>query len=204
MALEVKLEEDKSLLLLSYFPSTYNHLATTTMYGKETLKLKDIRQMLKNNKLMKKIYYTEEVSGLVIKGQRVRSQSRRPKRDREASNNFFATFVRNQGTSKKNCMKYKEILKKKGCKDSDKASGKADQTEILEQADEDPCDVLTAQSGKGKYAVAWLLDSERTYHICPKKEWFSSYKLYDGSSVLMGNDAVCKAICINNIRMRMF
>jgi len=44
LALEVKLEEeDKSVVLLSSLPSSYDHLATTIMYGKETLKLEDIR-----------------------------------------------------------------------------------------------------------------------------------------------------------------
>ena len=38
LALEVKLEEeDKDLLQLSSLPSSYDHLATTIMYGKETL-----------------------------------------------------------------------------------------------------------------------------------------------------------------------
>ena len=38
LALEVKPEEeDKSLLLLFSLPSSYNHLVTTIMYGKETL-----------------------------------------------------------------------------------------------------------------------------------------------------------------------
>ena len=44
LALKVKLEEeDKALLLISSLPSTYEHLATTIMYGKETLKLEDVR-----------------------------------------------------------------------------------------------------------------------------------------------------------------
>jgi len=46
LALEVKLEEDKALLLLSSLPSSYDHLVTTIMYGKETLELEDVRQML--------------------------------------------------------------------------------------------------------------------------------------------------------------
>ena len=55
MALEVKLEkEDKALLLISSIPSSYEHLAITIMYGKETLELENVRQMLQNNKLMKK------------------------------------------------------------------------------------------------------------------------------------------------------
>ena len=43
LALEVKLEEDKALLLLSSLSSSYDYLATTIMYGKETLELEDVR-----------------------------------------------------------------------------------------------------------------------------------------------------------------
>ena len=48
-------------------------------------------------------------------------------------------------------MKYKEMLKRKDGKDFDGASssGKSDQAEVVEEADEDSCDVLTAESGKG-------------------------------------------------------
>jgi len=75
LALEVKIEEgDKAPLLLSSILSSYDHLAITIVYVKETLELKDVRQMLQNNELVKKIDSTEETSGLVIKGQRGRSR----------------------------------------------------------------------------------------------------------------------------------
>ena len=63
LALDVRLEEeDKALLLLFSLPSSYDHLATTIMYDKETLELEDVRQMLQNNELMKKTDSTEETS----------------------------------------------------------------------------------------------------------------------------------------------
>ena len=69
LALEVKLEEeDKTLLLLSSLPSSYDDLATTIMYDKETLELEDVKQMLQNNELMKKTNFTEDASGLTVKG----------------------------------------------------------------------------------------------------------------------------------------
>jgi len=40
--------------------------------------------------------------------------------------------------------------------------------------------------------------------MCLKKEWYSTYKPYDGGSVLMGNNTVCKTVGIGNIHMRMF
>ena len=67
-------------------------------------------------------------------------------------------------------MKYKEMLKRKGDKDSEGAStsGKSDQTGVDEEADEDSCAVSTAKLGKGKYSDAWLLDSGCTYHCTQK------------------------------------
>jgi len=116
LALEVKLEEDKDLLLLSSLPSSYDHLVTTIMYDKETLELENVRQMLQNNELMKKTDSMEEASGLFVKGQRERSKSRGPKRDPEASSSFFCYFCKKPGHIKKKCMKYKEMLKRKGGK----------------------------------------------------------------------------------------
>jgi len=47
LALEVKLEkEHKALLLFSFLSLSYDHLATIIMYGKKTLELENVRQML--------------------------------------------------------------------------------------------------------------------------------------------------------------
>jgi len=110
---------------------------------------------------MKKTDSTEEASGLFVKGQRGRSKSRGPKRDPEASSSFSCYFSKKPGHIKKNCMKYKEMLKRKCGKDSDWAStsGKSNQVKVIEEADKYSCGVLTAESGKGKYSDAWLLDS---------------------------------------------
>src|SRR3954468_13356783 len=40
--------------------------------------------------------------------------------------------------------------------------------------------------------------------MCPGRDRFRTYQPCDGSIVLMGNDAACKVIGIENIRMRMF
>ena len=55
-------------------------------------------------------------------------------------------------------MKYKKILKRKGGKDSDGASisGKSDQAGVVKKADENLCDVLTAESEKRKYSDAYV------------------------------------------------
>ena len=114
---------------------------------------------------------------------------------------MLATTVGKQGTSKKNCFKFKEILKKKDDKDTDETSTSetSEQVDVVEEAYENPCDVLIAQSEKRKYSDAWLLGLRCTYHMYLKREWFSTYKRFDGGSILMGNDVVCKAVGIGNI-----
>ena len=106
------------------------------MYGKETLELEDVWQMLQNNELMKKTDSTEEASELFVKGQRGRSKSRGPKKNPEASSSFSFYFCKKPGHIKKNCMKYKEMLKRKGGKDSDGVStrGKSNQAGVVEKA----------------------------------------------------------------------
>ena len=65
------------------------------MYVNEILKLKDVRQMLQNNELIKKIDFREEASGLIVKEQREKSQSRRPKKDTKAfSENFDCYYCK--------------------------------------------------------------------------------------------------------------
>ena len=86
------------------------------MYGKKTLDLEDVKQMLQNNELMKKIDSIEEASGLFIKGQRGRSKSRGLKRNPETSSTFSCHLYKKPGHIKKNYMKYKEMLKRKGGK----------------------------------------------------------------------------------------
>jgi len=143
---------------------------------------------------------------LFVKGKRGRSKSRGPKRDPETSSSFSYYFCKKPGHIKKNCMKYKEILKTKGRKNSDRVStnGKSDQAGDVKEANKNSCDILTAESEKGKYSDVWLLDSGAHTTSAQKREWFSTYKSYDGGSILMRNDIVYKIVGICNIHMRMF
>ena len=68
---------------------------------------------------MKKTDSTKDALGLVIKGQKDRSKSRRPKKDPDASISNACYYCKKPWHIKKNCMKCKEMLKKKGGKNSD-------------------------------------------------------------------------------------
>ena len=116
LALEVKLEDgNKALLLLSSLLSSYDHLAITIMYGEETLELKNVRQMLENNEPMKKTYFTEAASELVVKERWWRSQSRGPKKGTNTSiENNDCYNCKLPGHMKKNCTHEEELLQVQG------------------------------------------------------------------------------------------
>ncbi len=49
----------------------------------------------------------------------------------------------------------------------------------------------------------WILDSACSFHMCPSKEFFSTYEPKYGN-VLMGNDQSCQVVGIGTIRIQMF
>ena len=72
------------------------------MYRKKTLELKDVRQMLQNNELMKKINFIEGASRLVVKKQRRRGGDHGVKDPRKIlkllAKTMIATIANNKGT----------------------------------------------------------------------------------------------------------
>ena len=53
-------------------------------------------------------------------------------------------------------------------------------------------------------ASEWLLDTRATYHICLRREWFSSLEKLDSGVVIMENDAACQMVRIGTVRIKIF
>ena len=121
---------------------------------------------------MKKIDFTEETSGLILKEKRRRSQSKGPKKATKASSENNNCYFRKQsGHMKKNYLKYKETQKKKGGSEANGASTRGKQSNqagVAKEVVEKPCDALLVNQGRGK--GRFLLDSGCTYQMCPRKE----------------------------------
>ncbi|KAK2983027.1 hypothetical protein RJ640_001110 [Escallonia rubra] len=58
---------------------------------------------------------------------------------------------------------------------------------------------ITISSSDG----VWILDMGCSHHMCPNRDWFATYRSFDGGKVVMGNDAACKVIVIDSIQIRM-
>ena len=64
--------------------------------------------------------------------------------------------------------------------------------------------LVSVSSGNNVLLESWVLDSACSYHMTPKKDWFDTYKPYNGGMVQMGNDATCLVIGIGSMKIKMF
>ena len=60
-------DEDKSLLLLASLPTSFDHLVTTLMYGKETIELEEVTSALFSHIKMKQDDVGSQADGLIVK-----------------------------------------------------------------------------------------------------------------------------------------
>ena len=68
---------------------------------------------------------------------------------------------------------------------------------------EERADVLFVTEDRFNSNNEWIMDTGCSYHMCPNRDWFSTYESIDGGIVLMGNNAQCKTVGIGTIRIRM-
>ncbi|XP_071932870.1 uncharacterized protein [Coffea arabica] len=54
------------------------------------------------------------------------------------------------------------------------------------------------------YMLRMSEDSGCSYHMCPNRDWFSTYEPTEGGVVLMGNNAVCKVVGKGTIQIKMY
>ena len=78
---------------------------------------------------------------------------------------------------------------------------------VVEETSDDSevgADLLSISSGNNVLLESWVLDSTCSYHMTPKKDWFDTYKPYNGGMVQMGNNATCPIIGIGTVKIKMF
>ena len=92
-SMEVKVdEEDQALLLLSSLPKSYDHLVTTILYDKDTLKIKEVKTTLLSNETRSKTG-SSIGEGLLVKSS---GQERGCSKERGKKKNMFKSQSRGQ------------------------------------------------------------------------------------------------------------
>jgi len=95
--------------------------------------------------------------------------------------------------------------------DCPKAKGKKMESKIkanLAQADGSDSDSsvfslsVTTRTVDYSDNTEWILKTGATYHVCPSRAWFSSFKKLDGCYIVMGDDHPCNIEGIGTVCAR--
>ncbi|KAL0328157.1 UNVERIFIED_CONTAM: Retrovirus-related Pol polyprotein from transposon TNT 1-94 [Sesamum calycinum] len=95
---------------------------------------------------------------------------------------------------KRGCPKLKKQADEK-CDDSSKSANVV-QNDDSDCSDGDIFFVSTVD--------AWILDSGCSYHITPNREWFSSYRSGNSSSVYLDDDRCCNIVGVRDVRIKIY
>ncbi|KAG8478618.1 hypothetical protein CXB51_028426 [Gossypium anomalum] len=63
--------------------------------------------------------------------------------------------------------------------------------------------LLVSTSNNSKLTSEWILDSGCSFHMCPNREWFSTYSSVEGGVMRMGNDSSSKVVGIGTVKIKM-
>lgn len=62
--------------------------------------------------------------------------------------------------------------------------------------------LLVVFDGASKPYEDWILDLGCTFHMCPNRDWFSTYETVSKGAGLMENNASCKITGIGTVKSK--
>ncbi|KAH9646639.1 hypothetical protein KPL70_024932 [Citrus sinensis] len=200
--INVKLEdEDKAIILLSSLPPSYEHFVDTLLYGRQSITMADVKDSLSSKEVTRKSE-VKDGEGLTARGRPEKkdysNKNRKRSKSKSKSKNLKCFQCHKEGHFKKDCPERKN-------KDRDGPKKNGDAAVASDEKDDEGYDsagvlLVTGTQTNGK----WVLDSGCTYHMCPDKNLFSSYRVFNGGEVMMGNNSLCKVVGLGTIRLKMF
>ncbi|KAG8474630.1 hypothetical protein CXB51_031256 [Gossypium anomalum] len=176
-------DEDQALLLLCSLPPSYKSFRETLIYGKDKLSFEDVKgHLLSKDKLDNRF-------GLDSKADKQASvlvaSKKRDKRCR---------YCKKLGHVKADCYK---LRNKRAAESNEKDLAGAN---LVDESGDDF--LLVSTSDNSKFTSEWILDSGCPFHMCPNREWFSTYSSVEGGVVRMRNDSSSKVIGISTVKIR--
>ncbi|KAH9678917.1 hypothetical protein KPL71_025907 [Citrus sinensis] len=200
--INVRLEdEDKAIILLSSLPPSYEHFVDTLLYGRQSITMADVKDSLSSKEVTRKSE-VKDGEGLTARGRPEKkdysNKNRKRSKSKSKNKNLKCFQCHKEGHFKKDCPERKN-------KEKDGPKKNGDAAVASEEKDDEGYDsagvlLVTGTQTNGK----WVLDSGCTYHMCPDRNFFSSYRLFNGGEVMMGNNSLCKVVGLGTIRLKMF
>ncbi|KAG8499485.1 hypothetical protein CXB51_005959 [Gossypium anomalum] len=167
-------DEDQAMLLLCSLPPSYKSFRETLIYGKDKLSFEDVNDhLLSRDKLNNELHLdskTDRQAFILV------ASKKRDKRCR---------YCKKLGHVKADCYKLQN-----------KRAIESNEEDVVgpNLVDENGDDfLLVSTSDNTKLTSERILDSGCSFHICPNREWFSTYSSVEGRVVRMGNDSSSKS-----------
>jgi hypothetical protein len=189
--IDIKIDdEDVSLILLVSLPLSYENLRESFISGKDSLSMEEVRSALHSRELQHSYSGTASdgrVVGLVANNNQgygkfgKKKFSKKPI-SRGLKPNDICNYCKEKGHWKNDCPKKRHMQQQKA---SCTAVVTKDGTHFEE-------DITLFTDGHTHYTNVWVLDSEASYHICPRREWFSTYEKLDSANIDMGNSSAAR------------
>ena len=171
------------MLLLCSLPSSYKSFKETLIYGRDKLSFEDVKGYLLSREKL------DNEFGLNSKADRQASvlvaSKKRDKRCR---------YCKKLGHVKADCYK---LRNKRAAESNEEDVAGAN---LVDEGGDDF--LLVSTSDNSKLTSEWILDSGCSFHMCPNREWFSTYSSVEGGVVHMGNDSSSKIIGIGTVNIR--
>jgi len=211
-AMEVKYEEeDTALMLLCSLPSSYTNFRDTILYSRDTLTLNEVYEALNSKEKMKLMVphdgsSSSQAEGLSVRGRtkeknsnngnggksknghRGRSQSRDKK---------YCRYCKRDGHDISECFKLQNKEKRKGNKQGENSANVA--------RDDSSDDALVVTAGCAETNDEWVLDTACTFHMCPHRDWFTTFDSTTAAGSVLGfGNSPCKIEGIGSVRIKMF
>ncbi|KAJ4723126.1 Retrovirus-related Pol polyprotein from transposon TNT 1-94 [Melia azedarach] len=164
--IDVKVEdEDAALIMLVSLPLSYENFVQSFIVGKDTVSLEEVRSSLHTRELRHKATGTgadNQAVGLVASGSYGHGNSGKKKFKKPVSKgpkpNDVCNYCKEKGHWKSDCPKKK--------RQQDKPTGTAAVADTNSEED-----IALVADEHTSHNDVWILDSEASYHICPRREW---------------------------------
>jgi hypothetical protein len=173
------------------------------LYDRDTISLADVKSALNSMELRTRLNgksSDNQDEGLFVKGRsknssnfRGRSSERDLRGQSKSKKNVQCYYCKKYGHYKSECPKLKN--KEEG--------GSSSVVGVVEGNSEDSRFVIAVTGSDSHFSDQWVLDIACTFHMSPKRDWFTTYGKVNSGSVLMGNDVACKVVGMGTIKIRL-
>ena len=180
-------DEDQALIMLCSLPNSFEHFVDTMLYGSggDTTSIDDVKDALSSKELKKKVsknWGDNQAEGLIARGRFTKkgsSSNRGRFRSKSKSITVKCFYCKKEGHMKSEC----NLLKAK--KEKEKTPNTNGTFTVAEDNSEVNDIVLLVSSESS--GDAWVLDLACSYHMTPRRDWFTTYRPINGGLVYMGN-----------------